>query len=291
MTVWSALVGQDAVVADLTRAAQDAEASRRGEPGPAMTHAWLFTGPPGSGRSTAAVTFAAALVCPEGGCGVCTACRTAPLGGHADVEVVRPDKLTYGNDAAKRLVQHSARLPTVSPWHVIVVEDADRLTEQAANALLKALEEPPPHTVWLLCAPSPEDVLPTIRSRTRVVTLRTPDTRQVAAVLESRYGIDSAMAAFAARASQGHIGRARALAGDEAVRLRRQEVLRIPARLHDLPSCFAAAADLLEAAHRGRARHHRPAGQPGGGRAAAGLRRGGRRRDLGTHQADWPPAR
>jgi len=135
-----------------------------------------------------------------------------------------------------------------SPWHVVVLEDADRLTEEAANVLLKTLEEPSPRTVWLLCAPSVEDVLPTVRSRTRHVGLRTPSAAEVAEALVNRDGVDAAMAAFAARASQGHIGRARALAKDEHARIRRQEVLRIPLELRDLPSCFVNAANLLEAA-------------------------------------------
>jgi DNA polymerase-3 subunit delta' len=130
----------------------------------------------------------------------------------------------------------------------VVIEDADRLTEKAVNVLLKALEEPPPHTVWILCAPSVEDVLPTIVSRTRHVPLRTPSTTDVADLLVDNYGVDRAMASFAARASQGHIGRARALARDEHVRQRRQEVLRLPFALADVPSCFMAAANLLAAA-------------------------------------------
>jgi len=246
--IWQALVGQDEVVADLIRAVADAESRTRGEPGPAMTHAWLFTGPPGSGRSTAATSFAAALVCPEDGCGVCQVCRTAPLGGHPDVEVVRPQGINYGVDEARALVKTSGFSPANSFWHVVVVEDADRLTDEAVNVLLKSIEEPPPHTVWILCAPSVEDVLPTIVSRTRHVALRTPSARDVADLLVERYGVDRAIAAFAARASQGHIGRARALATDEHARLRRQEVLRIPLQLHDIPSCFMNAANLISAA-------------------------------------------
>jgi len=248
MTIWSALVGQDAVVEQLSRAAADAELVRRGENGPSMTHAWLFTGPPGSGRSTAATCFAAALVCAEGGCGLCQACRTAPLNGHADVDVVSTSELSYGVDEARELVRTSSMCPINAPWHVIVVEDADRLTERAVNVLLKALEEPPPHTVWVLCAPSVEDVLPTIVSRTRHVNLATPSTASVTQLLVDAYGVDIAMAAFAARASQGHIGRARALAKDEHARVRRQEVLRIPMNLQDIPACFASASNLLGAA-------------------------------------------
>jgi DNA polymerase-3 subunit delta' len=247
-SIWDSLVGQDDIVTSLERAVVDAERRTRGEPGPAMTHAWLFTGPPGSGRSTAAACFAAALVCPEGGCGVCQACRTAPLGGHPDVDMVRPEGVSYVVKEARALVMTSELSPATSFWHVMVVEDADRLTEAAVNALLKSIEEPPPHTVWILCAPSVEDVLPTIVSRARHVALRTPSARDVADLLVERYGVDRAIAAFAARASQGHIGRARALATDEHARLRRQDVLRIPLQLHDIPSCFMNAANLISAA-------------------------------------------
>ncbi len=246
--IWSRLVGQDAVVAQLSHAVDDAERIRLGDPGPGMTHAWLITGPPGSGRSTAATAFAAALACPEDGCGACDTCRTVPLGAHPDVDVVQAPGLSYGVDDARDLVLRASLSPIRAPWHVIVVEDADRLTEQAVNVLLKVLEEPPPHTVWVLCAPSVEDVLPTIVSRTRHVPLRTPSAGDVAHLLVEADGIDEVMAAFAARASQGHIGRARALARDEHARLRRVEVLRLPFALGDVPSCFAAASRLLEAA-------------------------------------------
>lgn len=236
MTVWDSLIGQDAVVDELSHAVS--------EPG-AMTHAWLITGPPGSGRSTAATAFAAALQCPDHGCGTCSICQTARAGSHPDVDLVRSETLSYGVDDARELVASASVLPADAPWHIVVIEDADRLTEQAVNVLLKVLEEPPPHLVWLLCAPSPEDVLPTIRSRTRSVHLRTPSTAEVAEALRDRYGVDPAMAAFAARASQGHIGRARALATDEDARRRRQDVLRIPGALRDLASCLAAAEELL----------------------------------------------
>jgi DNA polymerase-3 subunit delta' len=248
VSVWTRVAGQDEAVADLSRAAADAAHLAVGEPGPAMTHAWLLTGPPGSGRSLAAGAFAAALVCPSGGCGTCSACRTALTGAHPDVTLVRPEGTSLGVDEARALVGRAAEAPAAGPWTVLLLEDADRLTDQAANALLKALEEPSPRTVWVLCTPSAEDVLPTIRSRCRQVSLRTPSIAEVARILADAYGVDPAMAAFAARASQGHIGRARALASDEQARLRRQEVLRIPLSLRDLPTCFSAAADVLAAA-------------------------------------------
>jgi DNA polymerase III subunit delta' len=249
--VFDELVGQERVVAELRRAVVAAEAVLGGEavvPDAAMTHAWLFTGPPGSGRSTAARAFAAALQCPRGGCGSCPACHTVRMGTHADVEVVRPSGLSYGVADTRELVRRAALSPAGNRWQVILLEDADRLTEDAANALLKAIEEPAPRSVWLLCTPSADDLEPTIRSRCRLVVLRTPPTAAVADVLVRRDGIDPAMAAFAARASGGHIGRARRLATDEGARLRRSEVLRLPLQLVDIGSCITAAANLVDAA-------------------------------------------
>lgn len=246
--IWDSLIGQPDAVTKLSKAVADAELIRQGEPGPGMTHAWLITGPPGSGRSTAATAFAAALVCPLDGCGQCQVCRMAPVGGHPDVHIITPSGLSYGVDEARELVRLSSLAPIDSPWRVIVVEDADRLTVQAFDSLLKSLEEPTPHTVWVLCAPSVEDVLPTIISRTRHLSLRTPTTTDVRDLLVNSYSVDPAMAAFAARASQGHIGRARGLALEEASRLRRQSDLRTVFNLRDVPSCVSAAGALVTSA-------------------------------------------
>jgi DNA polymerase III subunit delta' len=247
MTVFDSLIGQPEVVELLTDAATAAAAVVQGQPGPGMTHAWLFTGPPGSGRSVAARAFAAALQCARGGCGECHECHTALTGAHADVEVVTPAGLSYGVAETRQLVTRSALAPMQGRWQVTIVEDADRFTEQALNALLKAIEEPPRRAVWLLCAPSPEDLLPTIRSRCRLVGLRIPPYDAVADHLE-REGVDRSLAAFAARAAQAHVGRARRLATDDAARRRRRDVLELPGQVSTVAACFTAAANLVDAA-------------------------------------------
>jgi DNA polymerase-3 subunit delta' len=248
--VFSELAGQDAVVAQLERAAAGAAALLSGgtpEPG-AMTHAWLLTGPPGSGRSVAARAFAAALLCPYGGCGVCPSCHQVQAGTHADLMLVRPEGLSYGVKQTRDLVLRAAGAPAGGRWQVVLFEDADRCTEQAANALLKAIEEPAPRTVWLLCAPSAEDLVPTIRSRCRVVTLVVPASSAVAKVLVTRDGIEPDRALAAARAAQGHVGRARRLALDPAAARRRADVLRVPLSATSLGPALAAAAALVRTA-------------------------------------------
>jgi DNA polymerase III subunit delta' len=248
VTVYDDLVGQEPVIEQLQAAAAAGASALDGGEGGGMTHAWLFTGPPGSGRSVAARAFAAALLCPDQGCGHCTACHQVLSGTHADVEVVRPAGLSYGVRETRELVLRSASSPTGGRWRIVLFEDADRSTEQAANALLKAIEEPPARTVWLLCAPSPDDLVVTIRSRCRLVTLRTPPAAAVADVLVRRDGIEPRIAADAARAAQGHIGRAKRLATDDEARRRRAEVLAIPSRLTGVGPAVDAAESLVKAA-------------------------------------------
>ncbi|MFJ4524497.1 DNA polymerase III subunit delta' [Streptomyces sp. NPDC088810] len=263
MTVWDDLVGQEKVSAVLDAAARDADAlvtaAAADEPLPEaskMTHAWLFTGPPGAGRNQAARAFAAALQCvsPDRalggtpGCGFCDGCHTALLGTHADVTTVAAVGAEILVKDMRDTVRKSFTSPANGRWQIILVEDAERLNEKSANAVLKAVEEPAPRTVWLLCAPSIEDVLPTIRSRCRHLNLRTPSVEAVADMLVRRDGIEPEVAASAARATQGHVDRARRLATDPAARERRAAVLKLPLRLDEVGACLKAAQELVDAA-------------------------------------------
>ncbi|MGI8762255.1 MAG: DNA polymerase III subunit delta' [Jatrophihabitantaceae bacterium] len=253
-SVWDALVGQDDTAGVLRAAAAAAVEITAGRPSGAgaMTHAWLFTGPAGSGRSVAARAFAAALQCErsaEPGCGVCAGCCTVRAGTHPDVRLVVPQGLSISVDETRALIQNSARLPSAGRWQIVIIEDADRLGERAANALLKAIEEPSPRTIFMLCTPSshPDDVPVTIRSRCRLVALRTPPAAAVAQVLQ-RDGMDARTAEWAAAAGQGHIGRSRRLARDSEARQRRAAVLSIPGSLTSLRACLDAADHLVGAA-------------------------------------------
>jgi DNA polymerase III subunit delta' len=235
VSVFDQLAGQDAVVGQLRRAITGK-----------MTHAWLFTGPPGPGRSDAARAFAAALLCGSGGCDNCPSCRQVRAGTHADLLLVKPDGLSYGVKQTRDLVLKAAGAPSGGRWLVVLFEDADRCTEQAANALLKAIEEPAPRTVWLLCAPSAEDLVTTIRSRCRVMTLRVPPSEAVASILVNSAGIDPARALQAAKAAQGNIERARLLATDPEAVKRRAAILRVPVQASSLGPALAAAATLVK---------------------------------------------
>ena len=251
MSVFDDLVGQAAVRAQLERAAiaardlaertTDGEADRDS----AMSQAWLITGPPGSGRSLAARAFAAALQCtgPAPGCGRGRACRTVMEGKHPDVEHVATEGVVITVDQTRDLVGRSFVSPGSGAWRVVIVEDADRMAERTTNVLLKAIEEPPPFTVWMLCTPSPEDVMTTIRSRCRGVALAVPPASDVAALLVRRDGVAPEEALRAARAAQSHVGRARALATDSAVR--RERDLLIGEAL-----AIRGTADAVLAAHR-----------------------------------------
>lgn len=247
--VFERLVGQDPVIADLNAAAV---AGRSGVAEGAMTHSWLFTGPPGSGREIAALCFAAALQCtdPEQpGCGRCHACTTTMAGTHGDVRRVIPEGLSISTKEMRGIVQIAARRPSTGRWQVVVIEDADRLTEAAGNVLLKVVEEPPERTVFLLCAPSvdPEDISVTLRSRCRHVHLITPAAPAIAQVLREHDGLDPETADWAAAVSGGHIGRARRLATDDEARARRRRALDVVTAVAR-GTAYLAADELVKAA-------------------------------------------
>lgn len=233
--VWADVVGQPAAVATLQRAATHPES---------MTHAWLVTGPPGSGRSVAARAFAASLI----GDGDPSAAGRVLRGTHPDLTVVATDKTVITVAEVRELVTLGQRSPAEAPWRVLIIEDADRIAERSANALLKAIEEPPPRTVWVLCAPSEQDVITTIRSRCRHVGLRVPSTQAVADLLVRRHEIEPEVARRAASAAQSHIGLARGLALSPEARERRNRVLGLATGLRGVGEAVLAAAELVEIA-------------------------------------------
>ena len=246
MSVFSSLIDQSEVVNVLQEAVKSAH--NKGDLTQGMTHAWLFTGPPGSGRSNAAIAFAAALVCKNDGCSNCADCMATITNSHADVELIKTEGLSIKIDEIRELISRASWAPSVAAWRVVVIEDADRLTDSAANALLKAVEEPGLRTVWLLCAPTLTDVLPTIRSRCRHLSLRTPSIKAITKLLIERDSIDLATAEFVAKASGGHIGRARRLAIDTNAKENRKNIMKLPFTIKDIASAYKAAQYLVEAA-------------------------------------------
>jgi len=246
MSVFGSLIDQTEVISILKDAV---EASRMVDnKSQSMTNTWLFTGPPGSGRSNAAIAFAAALVCKDGGCSKCNDCMSTIIGTHADVELIKTAGLSIKIDEVRELISRASWAPSMANYRVVVMEDADRLTESAANALLKVIEEPGLRTIWLLCAPTLTDVLPTIRSRCRHLSLRTPSTKAIAKLLIERDGVESSTADFVARASGGHIGRARRLATDSTAKENRSNIMKLPFMIKDVSSAFKAAQFLVDAA-------------------------------------------
>lgn len=241
MAVWDELAGQDAAITTIRNAV---DAATTGEAG--MTHAWLITGPPGSGRSNLAFAFAAALL-SIGGDEVAVQAQVDARS-HPDLTVLRTDNVVIRIDDVRGILASSQFAPSVARYRVMVVEDADRMAERTSNVLLKALEEPPPRTVWILCAPSEADLLPTIRSRVRVVRLTTPSVDEVAELLVRRDGIAEHDAHRAAREAQSHIGMARRLATNDEARERRRETLELALGVRSVADAVLAAARLHELA-------------------------------------------
>jgi DNA polymerase-3 subunit delta' len=246
MSVFNSLIDQPQVVQTLKDAVGSANINE--DATQVMTNTWLFTGPAGSGRSNAAIAFAAALVCEKGGCSTCNSCISTILGTHADVELIKTQGLSIKIDEVRELITRASWKPSIANYRIVVIEDADRLTDSAANALLKVIEEPGLRTIWLLCAPTLTDVLPTIRSRCRHLALRTPSTKAITKLLIERDQIETKTAEFVARASGGHIGRARRLALDVTARQNRENILRLPLMIKDIASAYKAAQFLVDSA-------------------------------------------
>ena len=240
--IWRELFGQSDAIAQLELAVKHRDEG--------VHHAWLMTGPPGSGRSNMAVAFAAALLCTDGGCGTCRSCTLAMAGNHPDIDVLTTEKVGISIEEIRNLVTSAQLGGSMGRYRIMIIEDADRMAERSSNVLLKALEEPPAGTVWILCAPSEADMLPTIRSRVRRIALKTPAVEEVAELLVERDGIDRSLAIKVAAEAQSHIGMARRLATSADARGRRRDTLMAALAIDSISNAIFTSERWLELARR-----------------------------------------
>ena len=238
--VFRDVVSQPEAVSELLRSIEQSQNN--------IHHAWLFTGPPGSGRSQIALAFAAALLCSEGGCSTCSSCEMIRVGNHPDVLVLNTERVQISIDEVNEFVEKSIHMPAIGKYRIMVVEDADRMSERTSNVLLKSLEEPPKGTIWMLCAPSEADLIPTIRSRVRRIQLKVPTVEAVAQLLVDKYGIGFELAQQSAAQAQSHVGMARRLASNSGARDRRKQALQAVLGITDIPSAIKAADSLAKLA-------------------------------------------
>ncbi|MCP2032226.1 DNA polymerase-3 subunit delta' [Okibacterium sp. HSC-33S16] len=243
MATWDDVIGQSDAVSLLRDAASDRGDDAHGS----MTHAWLITGPPGSGRSNLAYAFASALLSSDPDGDPATA-KQVDARTHPDLTVLSTSNVIIKIDEVRELVRSSQFSPAVGRYRVMVIEDADRMAERTSNVLLKALEEPPERTVWVLCAPSEADLIPTIRSRVRPIRLRVPSVEEVAGLIQRRDQVDAETAERAARLAQSHVGMAHRLATDAGARDRRDETLKAALGIRSVSDAVRAAARMMEIA-------------------------------------------
>ena len=211
-------------------------------------HAWLFTGPPGSGRSQLALAFASALLCEDGGCGSCNSCQMIQNKSHPDVQLLNTERVLISVDEVTEFIEKSIQMPAIGKYRIMVIEDADRMAERTSNLLLKSLEEPPRGTIWMLCAPSEADLLPTIRSRVRRVQLKVPTVEAVAQLLVEKYGVGLELAQRSSSQAQSHVGMARRLATNAGARERRTQALQAVLSITDIPSAMKVSEVLAKLA-------------------------------------------
>jgi len=238
--VFSDVVSQPEAVSELLRSMEQSKSD--------IHHAWLFTGPPGSGRSQIALAFAAALLCLDSGCSNCNICEMIRVGNHPDVLVLNTERVQISIDEVTEFIEKSIHMPAIGKYRIMIIEDADRMTERTSNLLLKSLEEPPRGTIWMLCAPSEADLIPTIRSRVRRIQLKVPTVESVAQLLVDKYGIGLDLAQQSAAQAQSHVGMARRLASNAGARDRRTQALQAVLGITDIPSAMKSAEVLSKLA-------------------------------------------